>query len=93
MPKETLQERVAAARSLAGFYRMERIAYFGIATLCALLSIAAAVISLLRPETRSEGLAVLTAAGGGTALAMNRILKMWERGMDLLEAKGGSDGR
>ncbi len=93
MAVSTLEERVKAVQSVTGTFRMERIAYFGMASVCAAIAVAAAVVSLLQPDTRQEGILLLTASSGGAALAMNRILKMWDRAMDLLAAKGDGDGR
>jgi hypothetical protein len=87
MAPPSLAERVSAVRQVTELFRTERLVYLGLTTVAVLLLLASALGLILQKSGDPATLTLLFGSSGLITVSLTRLLKMWDRALDLLSDK------
>ena len=83
-----MQERVAAIREVTNLFRMERTVYLVLTSTALLLLLASAGALLFKQGPQMVILAGLFGSSGIITVTIHRVIRMWERALDILNPRG-----
>ena len=90
MSNNDLKDRVKAVESLTSLFRIERFVYLSIILICLLILLMSVALALFGGKEKISNQAFITSmfGSGGIMTAMTgRLLHMWNRAIDLMQAK------
>ena len=84
MTDPTLAERVSAIERVTALFRAERMVYLVLTSLALILLIISAVMLIVQRGATAATLTLLFGSSGLVTVSLARLLKMWDRALDLL---------
>jgi hypothetical protein len=84
MPEPTLDERVSAIERVTALFRAERVVYLVLTTVALVLLIVSAIMLIVQKGATPATLTMLFGSSGLVTVSFARLLKMWDRALDLL---------
>ena len=76
-----LNEKLAAAKTIAEYYKVERFVYISIIVVCLIILLVSIGFSLVRQTIGPTELTPMFGSGGSIAFLTGRLLHMWNRTM------------
>jgi len=93
MADPTFEERVNAIERVTALFRAERITYLILTTLALILLIVSAVMLLVQRGANAATLTLLFGSSGLVTISLARVLKMWDRALDMLSSALNPGGK
>jgi hypothetical protein len=84
MSDPNMNDKVRAVERLSQLFKMERFAYLGITGISLLMLLTSAGVLIVRTKADPATLTMLFGSSGLIAYSANRVLKMWDRAMNIV---------
>jgi hypothetical protein len=86
MAPSTLEDRVSAIERVTALFPAERLVYLILTTAAVLLLVVSAISLLVQKGATPATLTLLFGSSGLITISFARLLRMWDRALDLLSA-------